>query len=110
MSYDVSLVGAGPVERFMKGGTYALGGSTDAYLNITYNYSECYSLCGFSLRDLHGKKAIDTIEDLENAVEFLGTKKYAIDYWAPTPGNAGHALSVLLKWARQYPDGIWQVD
>lgn len=114
MSYWVHLVdGDGrdvAVEPHREGGTYAPGGIGEARLNVTYNYAECYRLFDFSLRDLQGKRAGDTIDTLAPIVDRLGTQQYQRDYWAPTPGNAGHALCVLLAWARQHPDAIWEVE
>lgn len=109
MSYDVSLEGAGPVKRISEGGTQVLGGSTEAELNITYNYSEVYNLLGFNISQLNGQKAGDWIPELDALVSRLGTKQFT-DYWAPTPGNAGYALSILLEWAKQYPDAIFRVS
>jgi len=115
MGYDVDLVQDGQlveVESFTDGGTYAIGGSTDASLNITYNYSPRYRevMDGQGLREfLHGKRAADVMPGLEMAVRALGTE-CSDDYWAPTPGNAGHALNVLLGWARQYPDAVFEVS
>lgn len=47
MSYWVKLLDKKgkvcQVERHSEGGTYVMGGTTDAELNITYNYSEPYS-------------------------------------------------------------------
>ena len=49
MSYDISLVD--PVTKetlhvddihFMTGGTFAIGGTTELWLNITYNYAHYY--------------------------------------------------------------------
>ena len=60
------------------------------------------------LKWLHGKKASETIERLKHAVNVLGVEK-SQDYWASTQGNAGFALSILLKWAKQHPDGRWRV-
>jgi len=97
------------VVRHMEGGTLMMGGNTKAELNVTYNYSVCYRLADFHLKDLIGKKATDTIEVLEAVVEKLGTHTYK-DYWAPTPGNAGHAASILLAWAKQHPDAVWRVS
>lgn|SRR5487761_553168 len=108
MSYDVYLTCAGPVDKFKEGGIYELFGSTEAHLNVTWNYSKIYLEFEFSLRDLHGQKASETIEKLQEIVSSLGTDKDQ-DYWAATPGNAGHTLSILLKWARQYPECIWEV-
>ena len=112
MSYDVYLKKDGKsveVERHEEGGTYAIGGITKAELNITYNYSRIYSLVGFFLRELDGKFAKDVISELEILVRLLGTNLHE-DYWAPTPGNAGHALSILLKWAKANPDAVFEVS
>lgn len=113
VSYWVYLMKDGSVaevERHEEGGTYQLGGTDDAALNITYNYSDVYQLFDFSIRDLHEKKAEEVIPKLEELVEKLGTRQYSDDYWAPTPGNAGYALSILLKWAKQHPDGVFEVS
>lgn len=115
MSYDLGLYHDSKpvqVERHQEGGTYALGGITEAELNITYNYS--WFFYRFfdkekGIRWLYGKQAKDTVERLEFAVKELGAIKYS-DYWAPTPGNAGHALLILLGWANQHPKAIWQGD
>lgn len=109
MSWDIRLEGAGDVESHTEGGTIALGGSTEAILNVTYNYSEVTKLVNFKFADLDGLKASETIPTLMRVVEVLGDRPNR-DYWAPTPGNAGHAATVLLKWAKQYPDGIWRVS
>lgn len=104
------------VEPFSEGGTYVLGGSTVAELNITYNYSKLYYMALESrkgLRALHDQRAGDMIEHLECAVEMLCTgmaSRPSKDYWEPTPGNAGRALKLLLSWARQYPDAYFRVS
>jgi len=53
MSYDIDLVNpvTGEVlqlneSHHMRGGTYALGGTTDASMNITYNYANHYKRFG----------------------------------------------------------------
>lgn len=114
MSYDVYLTDAEgkalPVARHSEGGTYALGGTTIADLNITYNYGKHIrtAMHEDGLKWLHEKKASDTIELLEKAVKTLGTERDS-DYWASTKGNAGYALNILLGWAKQHPEGIWEV-
>lgn len=111
MSFDVYLKNAGPVERFTDGGTYALGGTVEPELNITYNYSPHYykHLDNESgLRALDGQRAGDWISRLAHAVDVLGTDRHS-DYWEPTEGNAGAALARLLEFAKQYPDGVWEV-
>ena len=63
---------------------------------------------GESLRFLNGKKASRVTKLLEDSVKVLGTEKDA-DYWKATEGNVGHALSILLRWAKQYPDATFEV-
>lgn len=113
MSYDVELQNPDGtpvrVSRHEEGGTYALGGTEDAALNITYNYSPIYYEHGFSIRELDGKAARDTIETLVHVVDELGTWRDD-DYWAPTKGNAGYAANILLKWAKDNPDAVWSVS
>ncbi len=92
------------VPSFESGGTYVLGGSCEADLNVTYNYSKF-----FSFKGLHERNAGDTIKEIAFAVLAMGTRKDA-DYWKATEGNAGYALNILMKWAKQYPDGIWKVN
>lgn len=112
MSYDVYLMEGDDtvkVESHSEGGTYALGGSDEARLNITYNYAEVYSLFGFRVWDLDGKTGQETVGQLKELVAKLGTRTFK-DYWAPTPGNAGHALNILVGWAEQYPQARWRVS
>ena len=117
MSFDVELIDvntkqAVDVENHCEGGTYAIGGTTGAELNITYNYSHYF----FEqldkekgLRWMHDRTGKECIECLEKAIQILGTSQYN-DYWEATPGNAGYALNILLQWAKQYPDAIFQVS
>ena len=112
MSYDVTLAQDGKpvtVERFQEGGTQPIGGETKATLNITGNYSIVYQLVFFRIEDLRGRRACDTIARLRQLIDDkLGTMQDK-NHWAPTPGNAGHALSILLAWAVQHPDAVWEV-
>lgn len=92
-----------------EGGTYVMGGNDSAELNVTYNYSKfIHPFIEGGLHGLHGMIASESIPLLEQAVDCLGTDRDR-DYWLATPGNAGHALNVLLSWARLWPDGIWEV-
>ena len=99
------------VDNHQEGGTYAYGGIEEAELNITYNYSKQYyeHLDKEGLRWLSGKTASKTIPKLRLAIKALGRTR-SDDYWSPTKGNAGYALSILLKWAKKNPDAIWQVN
>lgn len=137
MSYDLGLykdkAGEEPVTvtLFEEGGTRPLGGTNEAELNITYNYAFFYYHFlddKDGIRWLYGKKAKDCIERLEKAVEILGTRQYVrhlrgwsferkdnsdyeeLDYWCPTPGNAGHALNILLTWAKDNPEAYFNGD
>ena len=95
-----------------EGGTFVPGGTERAELNVTYNYSSLYRKHlneDEGLRWLDGKAARDTLSALEKAVAVLGVVRDA-DYWKATPGNAGHALAVLLAWGRLHPDAVWRVS
>jgi len=93
----------------MKGGTYAIGGTTEMHLNITYNYSEHYYRTidpEIGIRCLYGKSADETIPILEKAIGLLKNDTDR-DYWKDTEGNAKRALIQLLVLAKMRPDGIW---
>ena len=117
MSWDVRLYDpetnkAVPVESHTEGGTYVMGGLPEAVLNITWNYSWFYYRVldkESGLRWIYGKTGEECAPRLEKAVEELGTRRNA-DYWADTPGNAGHALNILLGWAKQHPTAVFEGD
>jgi hypothetical protein len=92
------------VSKFEEGGTFVVGGSTEADLNVTYNYGKL-----FDFKSLYGKTGEESIPLLEEAVKKYGTIQNE-DYWEPTEGNVGFACSVLLAWAKQHPRGKWQVN
>ncbi len=90
------------VEYFTEGGTYPLGGSTDADLNITYNYSPHYYRVlpnGEGLRGLNGLTVEEALPQLSEGVKALGTDEHP-DYWKATEGNARRALVTLEKWCQ----------
>jgi hypothetical protein len=109
------------VTRHSEGGTYALDGTTEATLNVTYNYCQWFQDAwnhasgkfdgqgdGWLGKMLGEKKAKEVIDSLERAVAFLGTEQDD-DYWKPTPGNAGYALNIILGWCREHTDATIQV-
>ncbi len=114
MSWDIDIVSdhkIATVDNHMFGGTYIAGGTTDASLNITYNYSSYYYYHldkKKGLRWLDGKKTSECIRRLCRAVDILGIEQDD-DYWRATPGNAGYALWILLKWAILLPDATFKV-
>ena len=118
MSYDIRL--ADPITKEtiildaphqIKGGTYAVGGTNEAWLNVTYNYGKhFYPLFGDKgIRELYGKSGAESIPILENAILQLDDDVNE-DYWAATEGNAKRALLGLLAFAKIRPDGIWNGD
>jgi hypothetical protein len=117
MSYDVELHDPKTgslveVPLHESGGNVALGGTTGAWLNITYNYSEYFYQhldAEQGLRWLYGKTGAETVERLQAAIMVLGTVQDS-NYWLSTPGNAGYALSILLSWAHMHPDAVWDGD
>lgn len=140
MSYDIYLtdpVTNDPLEldgaHHMRGGTYAMGGTTEAWLNITYNYADWYYRPGVFARTKKASKGIRTIygmtgaesipvlkkaiSKLENMDEDISNDKRqkceahgATGYWMPTRENAIKPLYQLLAMAQMRPDGVWEGD
>jgi len=116
MSYDIYLQYPNgdevSVPRHAEGGTYTVGGTHSAHLNITYNYGCFYYEYidpDKGIRWLYGKSGAETVEVLEQTVKALGTVRDE-NYWATTAGNAGYSLNILLSWARLHPDAVWDGD
>lgn len=146
MSYYISLVD--PVTKDVltldenqqiEVGPYAIGGTRESSLNITYNYSAIFQkvlvrenkniqitesdaksiLMGdFSYEDyeeqigiriIYGMSGAESISVLEKAISQLSGDTDP-DYWKATEGNAKHALGYLLELAKLRPDGIWMGD
>lgn len=146
MSYDISLLD--PVTKdvieldkthMMTGGTYAIGGTREAWLNITYNYSEWYYMEGIfpptvpdenfhngrgGIRSIYGMSGAESIPVLKHAIKVLEDCKEDISaeereeckrngatgYWMPTRRNAIKPLYQLLAFAQMRPDGVWEGD
>ncbi len=118
MSYDISLVDPVTKETLeldfihcMRGGTYAMNGTTEAWLNITYNYGRFYrNIFGEEgIRTIYGMTGAESIPLIKSAMEKL-KDDVDPDYWKPTEGNAKRALAGLLALAQLRPDGIWDGD
>ena len=119
MSYDISLNDPATKEVIIfdsshqiKGGTYELGGSKEAWLNVTYNYSHYfYKLIDKEkgIRFLYGLSGAEAIPILEKAIKQL-KDDMDDDYWKATEGNAKRALFGLLAFAKMRPDGIFDGD
>jgi hypothetical protein len=118
VSYDIDLVD--PITKrtllldknhHMIGGTYAIGGTKECSLNITYNYGRhYYRVIGEDgIRTIYGMTGASSIPVLEAAAEALGDDA-CDDYWEPTEGNAKRAILQLIALAKMRPDGIWSGD
>jgi hypothetical protein len=129
MSYDLGLHDPVTGNRLeadaphqMRGGTYALGGTKDLWLNCTYNYGKHFyrvfpqtdELIGGEakgIRWLYGKTGAEAIPVLEKAIADVGDDgDESTDYWDATTNNVKRALHSLLAMSRLRPDGVWQGD
>lgn len=140
MSYDISL--RDPVTHevidldsphMMHGGMYALGGTTSAWLNVTYNYAPWYYIDGVfpkkqgenkGILAIYGLTGAESIPILEGAINALSARdddisdeerkeckqSGATGYWMPTRKNAIKPLYQLLAFAKMRPDGVWDGD
>jgi len=117
MSYDLELLDPKTDEliefdkpHHLTGGTYAVGGTTGAWLNMTYNYSPIlYRVFGkHGIRALDGMTADRSKILLNKVIQGLGTD-VSDDYWECTEGNVRKALSDVLAIASERPDGYWKV-
>ena len=118
MSYDIQLIDQDTGQiiffdepMFTEGGTYVVGGSHYATLNITYNYAEhFYNLFGDKgIRSFYGMTARESIPHLQEGLAVLGND-VSDDYWEPTEGNAKRALIQMLSLALMAPNAIWDGD
>ena len=100
MSYDIVIkTKTGetlqlPTKHGLAGGTYAIGGTDKARLNVTYNYTRIFIrvLGKNGIRSLYGLTPKESIPVLEAAIAKLGDAKPNPDYWKSCPGNAKKAL------------------
>lgn len=119
MSYDINLVDQDgdtiilDIAHHLMGGTHALGGTKEAWLNITYNYADhFYRVLGEKgIRSVYGKTGAEAAPILRAAAKQLGgVMGKGSDYWAPTKGNAAAALLDLAELCGLAPEGIVQGD
>lgn len=116
MSYDCYLVD--PVTRKtletkfnheIIGGTFAVGGTRELWLNITANYYEYLEkVLDGGIPSLEGKTGAESIPLLERAISLLGDD-VSENYWEATEGNTKKALCGLLALAQMRPDGVWEL-
>lgn len=117
MSYDIHLSDPATGETMeldaphdMRGGTYCVGGTTEAWINITYNYGpHLHRVLDGGIRGLYGKTGAESIPLLKSAIAQLGDDVDP-DYWKSTEGNTKAALTKVLALAQMRPDGVWGGD
>lgn len=131
MSYDLGLRDRHEkwypltVPHQMRGGTFCLGGTHEATINITYNYARHFERVLkpresshhyaredgklYGIRSLYGLTGAESIPLLIEAIDEL-KDDVDNDYWKSTEGNARAALKQCLALARMCPDGIWDGD
>ncbi len=118
MSYDISLkepVGKDTIvfdsPHQIKGGTYCVGGSDEAWLNITYNYGKIFRKVfgDDGIRTIYGMTGAESVALIKDAMSKL-KDDVSEDYWEATEGNAKRALAGILAFAQLRPDGIWDGD
>lgn len=118
MSYDIRLKDrvTGDTVKLdfphqIRGGMYAIGGTNEAWLNVTYNYGDIFrQVFGEDgIRSIYGKSGAESIPMLQKAISVLKDDA-TNDYWEATEGNAKKALYGLLAFAQLRPDGVWDGD
>lgn len=122
MSYDLDLIDRhGKILEFSEphhlcGGTYAVGGTSEASLNVTYNYAKHfhYVFGPEGIRSLYGMTSLQSLPVMAKAVILLGDDVDP-DYWKPTEGNARLAILDLMTLAQLairegHPDAVWKGD
>ena len=118
MSYDISLVD--PITKKtlqldaphqMRGGTYCVGGTREARLNVTYNYRvPLYKALGEEgIRIIYDKTGAESLPLLTAAIKQLGDDVDE-NYWEATEGNTKRALLQLVALANLRSDGVWEGD
>ena len=118
MSYDINVVSKSGEELYsetphvLRGGTFAMGGTKELWLSVTYNYSALFrKLFGEEgIRKFNGKLVKDTIGELREASASLQDDDEP-DYWKPTEGNVKKTLNNLVELANLSPDpeAVWSI-
>lgn len=118
MSYDIRLKDPVTGETLttdapheMRGGMYAMYGTSEMWLNVTYNYADIlYRVMGEKgIREIYGHTGAESLPMLKAAIDRLGDDVNP-DYWASTEGNVKRALCSLKAFAQMRPDGVWDGD
>lgn len=122
MSYDISLVDKytgrtihNTTNHNISGTTYAMNGTDELWINISYNYRNWFMKCfkNDGIHFLEGKVSSETWEPLQKALVFLASnydiKDCSSDPWSPESGDAYDMIINLLNLAYIAPDGVWEI-
>ncbi len=128
MSYDITLAdenGACQIARHEEGGTYRLGGTTEAHLNCTYNYAPFYYAhldTEKGIRWLYGKTGAECVPRLEAAIaaiavdtDLAATQRASVEegrrkaraWLDENPDRADHPLASIYRNAASAVDDYW---
>lgn len=120
MGYDISLrhpetgsVLTADEPHQIRGGTYAIGGTEELWLKVTYNYAGHFQrvLGEDGIRSIYGLTGAESIPILDSAIAQLKDDvNPSDDYWAATEGNVKRALESLRELALMGPHGVWYGD
>ena len=107
MSYDIRIKDKTgetlqfPFAHDLAGGTFCLGGTNEAWLNVTYNYYRFFvrALGKNGIRSIYGLMPKESIPILDAAIAKLGNAKPDPDYWKACAGNAKKAMLDLKRLA-----------
>lgn len=111
MSYDIYILDQKGKQLYsdkpldLRGGTYAVGGTKELWLNVTYNYGK-----HFDFRQLDKKSCKEVISVIEERMAKL-QDDVDDDYWKATEGNVKLALNDLLKLCNLSPkEGVINIS
>jgi len=97
------------VPTHQEDGVVAVGGTQDAWMAVTYSYGPLFLSAGLDFSTLDKKTGAEAYPILKATIEKLGSTTPDSNYWKACPGNAGHALSVLMAWAESNPTAVFQI-
>lgn len=106
MSYDIKyLTDKKLPEAFEEGGVYEKFGTSECFLNVTWNYSDMFDF--YWLDGKSGKEALPVLKEFSD--KWKSCKPYERDYWAPTPGNVKKAVDRLISFVKLEEEAKFQV-
>ena len=117
MGWSINLMDPGTgeimkVKSHREGSNICVQGCNLASISVTFNYSWFYYKFfdkKNGLRFINKKTAKECIPLFKKFLKDMGNVAPFENYWAPTPGNAAHIIKVLLEWAKQYPEAIFEI-